>query len=100
MLKFEPSIGLFTYDENHPLPNYFLILDEACMSDISLAHAFLCALPKETHILWLGDTYQHPWFGEGNVLHNCIQSHYFHVTSLHNNFHQEKSSSIVRCTTF
>ena len=43
------------YDENHPLQNNFLILDEASMNVISLAFAFLHELPNETHILWVGD---------------------------------------------
>ena len=95
MLKFEPSIGRFTYDENNPLPIDFLILDEASMIDISLAHALLRALPKETHILWVGDTDQLPSVGAGNVLHDCIRSPYFQVTSLHDIFRQEQRSSIV-----
>lgn len=95
MLKFEPSIGRFTYDESNRLPIDFLIVDEASMIDISLAHALLRALPEEAHLLWVGDTDQLPSVGAGNVLHDCLKSPYFHVTSLHDIFRQEQRSSIV-----
>ena len=69
------------YDENHPLQNNFLILDEASMNVISLAFAFLHELLKETNILWVGDTDQHSLFGEGNVLHDYILLPcYIHIT--------------------
>lgn len=94
-LKYEPSIGRFTYDENNTLPVDFLILDEAGMLDVALTHSLLRALPDATHLLLVGDIYQLPSVGAGNVLHDCIESPYFHVTYLNDIFRQGKRSSIV-----
>ena len=94
-LKYEPALGRFTYDEKNLLPVDFLILDEAGMLDVALTHALLRALPDATHVLLVGDIYQLPSVGAGNVLHDCIQSPYFHVTYLNDIFRQGKRSSIV-----
>ena len=94
-LKYEPTIGRFTYDENNLLPVDFLILDEAGMLDAALTHALLRALPDATCLLLVGDIYQLPSVGAGNILHDCIQSSYFHVTYLNDIFRQGKRSSIV-----
>ncbi len=94
-LKYEPSIGRFTYDEDNQLPIDFLILDESSMMDVALTHALLKAVPDNAHILFVGDIYQLPSVGAGNVLHDFINSPYFHVEYLSDIFRQGKCSSIV-----
>ena len=94
-LKFEPSIGRFTYDDANPLPIDFLILDESSMLDVPLTHALLRAIPDKAHVLLVGDIYQLPSVGPGNVLNDFINSPYFHVESLNEIFRQGQKSSIV-----
>lgn len=94
-LKYEPSIGRFTYDEDTQLPIDFLILDESSMMDAALTHALLKAVPDHAHILFVGDIYQLPSVGAGNVLNDFINSPYFHVEYLSDIFRQGKCSSIV-----
>lgn len=94
-LKYEPSIGRFTYDEENKLPVDFLILDESSMMDVALTHALLKAVPDQAHILFVGDIYQLPSVGAGNVLNDFIQSPYFKVEYLSDIFRQAKCSSIV-----
>ena len=94
-LKYEPSIGRFTYDEDNLLPVDYLILDESSMLDVALTHALLKALPDSAHVLFVGDVYQLPSVGAGNVLHDFIQSPYFHVEYLNDIFRQGSRSSIV-----
>lgn len=94
-LKYEPSIGRFTYDEENKLPIDFLILDESSMMDVALMHALLKAIPDHAHVLLVGDIYQLPSVGSGNVLNDFIQSPYFRVEYLSDIFRQAKCSSIV-----
>lgn len=94
-LKYEPSIGRFTYDEDNLLPIDYLILDESSMLDVSLTYALLRALPDHTHVLFVGDVYQLPSVGPGSVLNDFIKSSYFHVEYLSDIFRQSKRSSIV-----
>ncbi|MDX2187328.1 MAG: AAA family ATPase [Opitutaceae bacterium] len=72
LLKFDPSAGGFTANENHPLATDFLIVDEASMLDSRLAAALLQAIPSRAHLLLVGDTDQLPSVGAGNVLQDLI----------------------------
>ena len=94
-LKYEPSIGRFTYDEDNQLPVDFLILDESSMLDVALTHALLKAVPDHAHVLFVGDIDQLPSVGAGNVLNDFIHSPFFQVKYLNDVFRQEKCSSIV-----
>lgn len=94
-LKYEPAIGRFTHDEDNLLPIDYLILDESSMLDVSLTHALLRAIPSSAHILLVGDIYQLPSVGAGNVLHDFIESPYFRVVYLSDIFRQSQRSSIV-----
>lgn len=94
-LKYEPSIGQFTFNEDNPLPVDFLVLDEASMLDVSLTYALLKALPDSAHVLLVGDIYQLPSVGPGNILNDLIHSDYFHVHYLQEIFRQGERSSIV-----
>lgn len=95
LLKYEPTIGRFTYDEDNLLPVDFLIIDETSMLDAPLTHALLRALPSSAHIVCVGDIYQLPSVGAGNVLHDFIKSPYFHTEYLSDIFRQGQDSSIV-----
>lgn len=94
-LKYEPSIGGFTYNYHNPLPADFIIIDESSMLDVPLANALFQALPDQAHLLLVGDIYQLPSVGPGNVLNDCIQSPYFTVEYLKEIFRQGSKSSIV-----
>ena len=94
-LKYEPSIGGFSYNEENLLPADYLIVDEASMLDIHLTHALLRALPDAAHVLFVGDIYQLPSVGPGNVLNDLLNSNYFQVESLKEIYRQGQKSSIV-----
>jgi exodeoxyribonuclease V alpha subunit len=72
LLKFDPSTGGFTADEDRPLATDFLIVDEASMLDARLASALFQAVPARAHLLLVGDTDQLPSVGAGNVLKDLI----------------------------
>ena len=68
LLKFDPSQGGFTHNEQSPLTCDFVIMDEASMLDLRLAAALVRAIPPQAHLLLVGDADQLPSVGSGNVL--------------------------------
>lgn len=94
LLEFNPQGG-FTHNELNALKLDFLIVDEASMIDIFLAHSLLKALPLTAHIIFIGDIDQLPSVGAGNFLRDCIASKSFSVTHLHYIFRQAHNSLIT-----
>ena len=74
LLELDPSTMQFKHNEKNALKLDFLIIDEASMIDIFLAHAILKALPWNAHIVLLGDIDQLPSVGAGNFLNDLIAS--------------------------
>ena len=64
----------FTRDEYTPLEDEVVIIDEASMLDINLAHSLIKALAPGTRLILVGDVYQLPAVGPGNVLKDMINS--------------------------
>ena len=96
LLKFDPSKGGFTQNEQNPLVCDFLIMDETSMLDLRLAASLIRSLPPKAHLLLVGDADQLPSVGSGNVLKDLIQSELFRVTRLAVTFRQSENSGIVR----
>ena len=95
LLKFDPSQGGFTQNEQNPLICDFVIMDEASMLDLRLAAALIRSLPPKAHLLLVGDADQLPSVGSGNVLKDLIQCKLFQVTRLAVTFRQAENSGIV-----
>ncbi len=100
LLKFEPSKGRFTCNEETPLATDFLIVDESSMLDVRLASALLQAVPLRAHILLVGDIDQLPSVGAGHVLKDLIAAsaeagNAFPVTRLSVVYRQTGQSAIV-----
>jgi len=65
----------FHFNEQNPLPQRFLILDEQSMKDCSLLASLLRACTPSTHILFVGDTGQLAPVGHGRPffdLQQCV----------------------------
>lgn len=95
LLKFDPSQGGFTQNEQNPLTCDFVIMDEASMLDLRLAAALIRSIPPRAHLLLVGDADQLPSVGSGNVLKDLIQCELFQVTRLAVTFRQAENSGIV-----
>jgi exodeoxyribonuclease V alpha subunit len=95
LLKWEPKKGGFAYDETNPLPTDYLVVDEASMLDISLAHQLLKALPATASLLLVGDVDQLPSVGPGNVLRDIMDSGRAPTVRLDTIFRQARKSLIV-----
>jgi exodeoxyribonuclease V alpha subunit len=94
LLGFSPGEG-FKYDTDNPLPVDFVVVDEASMLDLYLAHHLLRALLPGIHLLLVGDVDQLPSVGAGDVLRDIIASGMVPVTRLSVIFRQAEYSHII-----
>ena len=77
LLEYGPDDrGNFTpgRDEESPLEASIIIIDECSMIDVHLMANFLRAVPTGTKLILVGDPYQLPSVGPGNVLKDLIQA--------------------------
>lgn len=87
--------GMFEKNEDNPLEEDVIIIDEMSMVDIFLFHSLLKAVSGNTQLILVGDANQLPSVGPGNVLKDIISSEVFPTICLHNIFRQSESSDIV-----
>ena len=78
-----------------PLECDVLVVDESSMLDVPLFHKLLQALPKNAHLLLVGDVDQLPSVGPGSVLADIIQSGIVQVVRLTEIFRQAATSQII-----
>jgi exodeoxyribonuclease V alpha subunit len=95
LLDFDVSTMGFRHNENNALPTDYLIVDEASMIDVFLAHALLKALPYSAHLVLIGDIDQLPSVGAGNFLNDMIASEKITTIKLQHIFRQAQDSLIV-----
>ena len=95
LLEFDVSIMRFTHNEQNALKLDYLIIDEASMIDIFLAHAIVKALPLHAHLILIGDVDQLPSVGAGNFLNDCIASGTITCVRLTEIFRQAQDSLII-----
>jgi ATP-dependent exoDNAse (exonuclease V) alpha subunit len=96
LLEFEPATRGFKRGLDNLLPCDALIVDEASMLDLFLAHSLIKAIPPNLQLLIVGDTDQLPSVGPGNVLRDLIESKRIPVVRLTQVFRQAASSAIIR----
>jgi exodeoxyribonuclease V alpha subunit len=94
LLGYAPGEG-FKYHAGNPLPVDLLVIDEASMLDLLLAHNLLKALRPGAHLLLVGDVDQLPSVGAGDVLRDLISSGLAPVTRLTSIFRQAAGSLII-----
>ncbi|MBQ8566273.1 MAG: ATP-dependent RecD-like DNA helicase [Clostridia bacterium] len=85
----------FVRNEKNHLEYEVIIVDETSMIDVSLMTALLKAIKPGSKLLLIGDVYQLPSVGEGNVLNDIIRSEKFSVITLNEIFRQSENSGIV-----
>ena len=85
----------FERNEQNPLEEDVIIIDEMSMVDIQLIHSLLCAIMVGTRLILVGDVDQLPSVGPGNVLRDIIRSEAFPVVELNRIFRQASQSDIV-----
>ena len=85
----------FERNAENPLEADVIIIDEMSMVDIHLMHSLLMAVTAGTRLILVGDEYQLPSVGPGNVLRDIIRSGQFPVVELKKIFRQASESDIV-----
>lgn len=95
LLEIDPTTMSFSRNENNALDLDFLIVDEASMIDIFLAHSLLRALPHNAHLVLIGDIDQLPSVGAGNFLRDLIASQVVPCVRLTQIFRQSQDSMII-----
>lgn len=95
LLEFDPRTMKFKRDADNPIEARTIVVDEASMLDLFLAHSLLKAIPPDAQLLVVGDIDQLPSVGPGNVLRDLIASLQIRVVRLTQVFRQAAASAIV-----
>jgi exodeoxyribonuclease V alpha subunit len=96
LLEYDPGLGGFKRDRDHPLDYDLVVVDEASMVDVALMHQLLKAVSPWACVLLVGDVDQLPSVGPGAVLADVIASGAVPVVRLTEIFRQAGESWIVR----
>lgn len=96
LLEFDPAGGRFRFQRDQPLETDLIVIDEASMLDLRLAHDLLQAIPPYACVLFVGDIDQLPSVGPGSVLGDLIASGVVPVVRLTIVHRQAAESWIVR----
>jgi exodeoxyribonuclease V alpha subunit len=91
--------GGFARNEQSPLDQDVIVVDEASMLDVELAEALLAACADGTHLVLVGDAAQLPSIGPGRVLGDVIDSGTVPVTELTTLYRQAEGGQIARLAT-
>lgn len=94
-LGYNPKQGGFQKNEDHPLAADLVVIDEASMVDTVLMFYLLKAVPQGAVLILVGDVFQLPSVGPGNVLSDLIQSQKIPLVQLDQIFRQGEGSMIV-----
>ena len=95
LLQWKGKERVFSYNEDHPLPIDWVIVDEFSMVDIFLFNSLLKALPPNTKVLLVGDADQLPSVGAGMVLKDLLNSELIPNIRLQTIFRQQHQSAII-----
>lgn len=82
-------------NQNNPLDEAVLIIDEFSMVDMELFYRLISSVKKETHLVFVGDVFQLPSVGPGNVLKDLIKSGKITTVMLDKVHRQAETSDII-----
>ncbi|NLF25941.1 MAG: AAA family ATPase, partial [Deltaproteobacteria bacterium] len=103
LLKFDPRSGRFKYGINAPLcvgdaderRVEALIIDETSMVDLALAKDLFAAIPKDAHLVLVGDKDQLPSVGPGRVFAELLSTPQIKKVVLSQIFRRSDESGIT-----
>lgn len=95
-LKYNAFKEGFEHDQDNPLDVDYVGMDETSMADTPIFCSFLRAIDHtRTRLFCLGDPYQLPSIGPGNILHDLINSRVIPSTQLTKVFRTGANSGIA-----
>jgi len=89
------GIGPWKYNENNPLEEDIIVVDESSMIDIMLGEKLIPPC-LNSNIIFLGDINQLPSVGAGRFLGDIISSEKFNVSKLTKIFRQAAGNPIIQ----
>ena len=89
------SKEIWGFDENNTHPAKFLIVDESSMLDLHMLYRLILGTSPDCKLVFVGDPFQLPSVGSGDVLRDLVNSDYFSHKHLDEIFRQENTSGIV-----
>jgi len=95
LLGYNPANSLFEKDRDHPVDADALIIDEASMIDTFLMFHLLQAIHMQSMLILVGDTFQLPSVGPGNILSDIIKSRKIETFELKKIYRHAKESPII-----
>ncbi len=95
LLEFDHESQTFGKNFTNPLNLDIFIVDEASMVDTILMYKLIEAMPITANLILVGDTFQLPSVGPGNVLSDIIESDSIKIFSLTKIFRQAQKSPII-----
>lgn len=87
--------GDWDYGPGRPHPAQIVIVDESSMLDLHMLYRVLTSTSDECRVVFVGDPYQLPSVGSGDVLRDLVNSKVFPHSHLNQIFRQEGTSGIV-----
>ena len=94
-LKWQKETNKFQVNEYHKSKAEVVILDESSMVDTLLMASLLRGISANCKVVMVGDSYQLPSVGPGQVLHDLISSSKLPVVELKELYRQGKDSNIL-----
>jgi exodeoxyribonuclease V alpha subunit len=95
LLEWNPREGRFNRNARNPLETDVVVVDEASMIDVLLAHHLVQAAPLTASLLLVGDADQLPSVGPGTVLRDLLSVPSIPAIRLTTIFRQAAQSRIV-----
>ena len=95
MLGYNLNSGSFERGPDDPLDCEAVIVDEASMVDLILMHNLVRAMPAGAQLILVGDVFQLPAIGPGNILADLMASGLVRAFELKTVFRQAAESTII-----
>lgn len=93
--NYDENSMLFNRDEDNPLEQDTVIVDEMSMVDLPLMYHLLNAVSENASLILVGDADQLPSVGPGSVLLDMVESKIINVVKLETIFRQASESLII-----